>query len=104
VDVHGYTVILVDDGLATGSTMRAAIEALRQRQPGRIVVAAPVATASVCQELSREVDDIVCIIVPEELFYGIGFWYEDFAQITDEEVRNLLAQSRQERPSITHKP
>src|SRR6185312_3115627 len=69
VDVHGRTVILVDDGLATGSTMRAAIEALRRKQPARMIVAVPVATVSVCEELRKEVDEIVCITVPEELFY-----------------------------------
>ena len=103
VDVHGYTVILIDDGLATGSTMRAAIQALRQKQPARIVVASPVATASVCEELSKQVDEIACITVPEELFYGIGFWYEDFSQITDGEVRDLLARSKQEIPPATPK-
>jgi len=104
VDVHGRTVILVDDGLATGSTMRAAIEALRRKQPARMIVAVPVATVSVCEELRKEVDEIVCITVPEELFYGIAFWYEDFSQTTDEEVYHLLAQSEQERPSITRGP
>jgi putative phosphoribosyl transferase len=88
-DVRGKTVILVDDGLATGSTMRAAAAALRQQQPARIVVAVPVAAAQTCDEFREEVDDIVCAVTPEP-FHGVGLWYEDFSQTTDDEVCALL--------------
>ncbi len=88
-DVQGRTVILVDDGLATGSTMRAAAVALRQQQPARIVVAVPVASSQTCDEFRAEVDDIVCAVTPEP-FRGVGQWYEDFSQTTDEEVHDLL--------------
>jgi predicted phosphoribosyltransferase len=91
--VEGKTVILVDDGLATGSTMRAAVAALRQQGPARIVVAVPVAAPSTCQELRREVDEIVCFATPEP-FMAVGRFYDDFAQTTDEEVRELLAAAR----------
>jgi putative phosphoribosyl transferase len=91
-DVRGRTVILVDDGLATGATMRAAAAALRQQQPDRIVIAVPVAAPSTCEELRSEVDEIVCAATPEP-FYAVGFWYHDFSPTTDEEVRDLLRQS-----------
>jgi predicted phosphoribosyltransferase len=96
-------VILIDDGLATGSTMRAAIAALRLQQPARIVVAVPVSAPSTCEELGREVDEIVCAETPEP-FYGVGLWYEDFSQTTDEEVHDLLAQAEQEKPVTARKP
>src|SRR6202030_4316510 len=89
-DVRGRTVILVDDGLATGATMRAAIMALRQLQPARIVVAIPTASPETCEELKAEDDEVVCAITPEP-FLAVGHWYEDFSQTTDEEVRDLLA-------------
>jgi erythromycin esterase-like protein/predicted phosphoribosyltransferase len=89
-DVRGRTVILVDDGLATGATMRAAIEALRQLKPARIVVAVPTASRETCQEMKAMVDDVICAITPEP-FHTVGLWYQDFTQTTDEEVRNLLA-------------
>jgi predicted phosphoribosyltransferase/erythromycin esterase-like protein len=89
-DVRGRTVILVDDGLATGATMRAAIMALRQLQPARIIVAIPTASPETCEELKAEVDEVVCAITPEP-FLAVGHWYEDFSQTTDEEVRDLLA-------------
>jgi predicted phosphoribosyltransferase len=89
VPVEGRTVILVDDGLATGSTMRAAVAALRRRDPDRIVVAVPVAAPETCEDLKREVDDIVCAMTPTP-FYGVGEWYEEFDQTRDEEVRDLL--------------
>jgi predicted phosphoribosyltransferase len=89
-DVRGWTVILVDDGLATGATMRAAVVALRQLQPARIVIAIPTASPETCEELKAEVDDIVCAITPEP-FLAVGHWYEDFSQTTDREVRDLLA-------------
>src|SRR4051812_25180332 len=89
-DVRGRTVILVDDGLATGATMRAAIMALRQLQPARIVVAVPTASPETCEELKAKADDVVCAITPEP-FLAVGHWYEDFSQTTDEEVHELLA-------------
>jgi predicted phosphoribosyltransferase len=93
LDVHGRTVILVDDGLATGSTMRAAVAALRRLGPSRIVVAVPVAAAETCAELATEVDDMVCVQTPEP-FRAVGLWYQDFSQTTDEEVRALLQQTQ----------
>jgi len=92
LDVRGRTVILVDDGLATGATMHAAIQALRQQQPARIVVAVPTASPETCDELKRVVDEVVCATTPDP-FYAVGLWYEDFSQTTDEEVRELLARS-----------
>jgi predicted phosphoribosyltransferase len=89
-DVRGRTVILVDDGLATGSTMRAAVAALRQAGPAEIVVAVPVASESTCEELRQEVEDIICVHTPEP-FHAVGLWYDDFSQTSDEEVRSLLA-------------
>jgi putative phosphoribosyl transferase len=88
-DVVGRTVILVDDGLATGSTMRAAATALRRQSPARIVIAVPVAAPQTCDEFRAEVDDIVCAVTPEP-FQAVGLWYQDFSQTTDEEVRDLL--------------
>jgi putative phosphoribosyl transferase len=91
--VHGHTVILVDDGLATGSTMRAAVTALRKQQPARVVVAVPVASPEAYEEIGSEVDEIVCAATPRS-FLGVGRWYEDFSQTSDEEVHELLAQAR----------
>ena len=91
-DVRGRTVILVDDGLATGATMQAAVKALRQQHPARIVVAVPTAAAETCDQLRAEADDVICAITPEP-FRAVGFWYQDFSQTTDEEVRELLARS-----------
>lgn len=90
-DVQHRTVILVDDGIATGSTLRAAIATLRQQEPDRIVVAAPVAPPVICDRLQAEVDEVVCLMMPEALS-AISCWYEDFSQTTDAEVCNLLAQ------------
>jgi len=92
--VRGKTVILVDDGLATGSTMRAAVIALKQMKPDKIVVAVPVASDESCREFRQAVDATICVITPEP-FYGVGLWYEDFSQTTDEEVRELLKKSEQ---------
>ena len=89
-DVAGRTVILVDDGLATGATMQAAVQALRQQQPGRIVAAVPTASPDTCQVLKAEADDVICAITPEP-FFAVGHWYDDFTQTTDDEVRELLA-------------
>jgi len=94
-DVKGQTVILVDDGLATGSTMRAAAAALRQQKPARIVVAVPVSAVQTCDEYRMGVDEIVCAVTPEP-FHAVGMWYEDFSQTTDEEVRELLARAADE--------
>ncbi len=88
-DVRGKIVILVDDGLATGSTMRAAVAALRQQGPARIMVAVPVGAPETCSELKAEADDVVCVAMPEP-FYAVGLWYEDFSQTSDAEVRHLL--------------
>jgi erythromycin esterase-like protein/predicted phosphoribosyltransferase len=93
-DVRGRTVILVDDGLATGATMHAAVKALRQQQPARIVVAVPTAAPETCEELRSEVDEVICAITPEP-FDAVGRWYEDFSQTTDEEVRQLLGRRQQ---------
>jgi putative phosphoribosyl transferase len=90
IDVRGKTVVIVDDGLATGSTMRAAVQALRKMAPSAIVVAVPVAASSTCEEFRREVEDIVCLRTPEP-FQAVGLWYENFDQTTDEEVHDLLA-------------
>jgi putative phosphoribosyl transferase len=89
---RGRVVILVDDGLATGSTMRAAALALRQQQPASIVVAVPVAAKQTSEELRAVADEVVCAVTPDP-FYAVGLWYEDFAQTTDEEVRELLARA-----------
>ncbi|HZA28009.1 MAG TPA: phosphoribosyltransferase [Gammaproteobacteria bacterium] len=98
--VRDQTVILVDDGLATGATMRAAVVALRQQQPRRIVVAVPVAAPETCDEFRAEVDDIVCAITPP-LFYAVGLWYQDFSQTSDEEVRALLEHAAQSTTAST---
>jgi putative phosphoribosyl transferase len=87
--VENRTIILVDDGLATGSTMRAAVLALKRQHPASIVVAVPVAAASTCEDLKHDVDEIVCLLTPEN-FFAVGQWYEDFSQITDEEVQEFL--------------
>jgi len=94
-DVRGRTVILVDDGLATGSTMRAAAAALRQYRPARIVSAVPVAAPSTCSDLRKEVDDIVCLHTPEP-FQAVGLWYDDFSQTSDDEIHELLARANEE--------
>lgn len=91
-DLRGRTVILVDDGLATGSTMRAAVMALRKKDVGKIVVAVPVGSPEVCREFEVEVDETICAISPER-FHAVGQCYEDFSQTSDEEVRRLLAAS-----------
>jgi putative phosphoribosyl transferase len=91
-DVSGQTVILVDDGLATGSTMLVAIRALQLQRPARIVVAVPTAAPSVCSQIGREVDEIICAIMPEP-FHAVGLWYDDFSETTDDDVRMLLHQA-----------
>jgi putative phosphoribosyl transferase len=88
-DVHARTVILIDDGIATGATMRAAIAAVRRLQPGEVVVAVPVASRLTCDLLGREADRVVCVLTPPDL-NSVGEWYQDFSQTTDEEVCTLL--------------
>ena len=92
-DVRGRTVILVDDGLATGASMRAAVEAVRGLAPERVVVAVPAAARPTCEELAPEVDEIVCLLTPEP-FFAVGMWYADFSETTDDDVRTLLQDSR----------
>ena len=94
------TVILVDDGLATGSTMRAAVAAVRKQNPAAIVVAVPVAAIQTCEELRREVDRVVCLRTPEA-FSAVGAWYDDFSQTSDEEVRKLLSAASARVPTPT---
>ncbi len=91
-DVHESIVILVDDGLATGATMRAAVKAVRQQQPARIVVAVPISSPETCQDLKAEVDEIICALTPCP-FHSVGYWYDNFLQTTDEEVQDLLKQA-----------
>jgi predicted phosphoribosyltransferase len=93
-DLKGRTVIVVDDGLATGSTMRAAVKALRLMEPRRIVVAAPVAAAETCRSLAKEADEMVCVNTPEA-FHAVSLWYQEFSQTTDDEVRALLKSAGQ---------
>jgi erythromycin esterase-like protein/predicted phosphoribosyltransferase len=100
-DLAGRTVILVDDGLATGSTMWVAVHAVRQEDPARVVVAVPVADPDVCEALRSVADEVVCLSTPKP-FQAVGLWYEDFSQITDEEVRDLLARAR--RPPVAAGP
>jgi putative phosphoribosyl transferase len=95
IDVQGKTVILVDDGLATGATMRAAVSATRKMNPERIVVAVPVAAMSTYSEFLESADEFVCLMTPEP-FYGVGLWYVDFSQTSDEEVRSLLKRALKE--------
>ena len=89
VAVAGRTVVLIDDGLATGSTMKAAVQAVRTQDPARIVVAVPVGAPDTCRELQSLADEVVCVRMPE-YFRAVGLWYRDFAQTTDDEVRQLL--------------
>ena len=94
-EVRERTILLIDDGLATGASMRAAIAGLRAQDPARIVVAVPTAAPEACEAFQAEVDEIVCAITPEP-FYGVGRWYEDFSQVTDEEVRMLLEEANRQ--------
>jgi putative phosphoribosyl transferase len=94
IDVRGKTILLVDDGLATGASMRAAIASLRPLAPARIVVGVPVSDSGVCQRLAGQADEVVCLYHPPHLD-AVGQWYEDFSQTTDQEVRKLLARAVQ---------
>lgn len=87
-------VILVDDGLATGATMLAAVQAVRQEEPARVIIAVPVAAPDTCEKLAAEADEVICLNTPSP-FYAVGIWYEDFSQTSDDEVRNLLRQAGQ---------
>lgn len=98
-EIRGRIVILIDDGLATGATMRAAVKALRERGAAKIVVAVPVGPPETCREFEDEADEVVCASAPE-FFQAVGQYYEDFSQTSDEEVRDLLAKAAQDR----HRP
>lgn len=100
-ELRGRTVVLVDDGIATGATVRAAISVLRAQKPLRIILATPVAQASVAEELAREVDEFACVITPGDL-YAIGAWYDNFQQLTDDQVRAILARAWAESPAERH--
>src|SRR5437899_11946312 len=95
-ELRDRIVILVDDGLATGATMRAAVKALRQQGAAKIVVAVPVAPPDTCQELAQQADETICLSMPE-FFQAVGQYYEDFSQTSDEDVRELLARGAQQR-------
>ena len=97
-ELRGRIVILVDDGLATGATMRAAVKALRQGGAAKIVVAVPVGPPDTCRELEQQADETICLSTPA-LFQAVGQYYEDFSQTTDEDVRELLSSAAQERPA-----
>ena len=97
LELEGKTVIVVDDGIATGSTMLAAVSALRQLNAARIIVAAPVVAASTYSEMQRAADQVAAVMLPEN-FYAVGLWYKDFSQTTDDEVRELLAQAARRQP------
>jgi putative phosphoribosyl transferase len=96
--VKGRIVILVDDGLATGATMRAAARALRSQEPARLVIAVPVAAPEACADLRNDADEVICAVTPQP-FLAVGYWYEDFSQITDDEVRELLARAARDHAS-----
>lgn len=100
-DLENRTVILVDDGLATGATMRAAVMALREQHPAQIVVAVPIAALETCDQLKETVDDILCAMTPQP-FQSVGVWYENFSQTTDQEVRRLLNQAALREPSPSY--
>jgi putative phosphoribosyl transferase len=100
-ELRGHTVVLVDDGLATGATMRAAVAALRQRAVAKIVVAVPVGAPETCRELQELVDETVCGIAPE-FFQAVGQFYQDFAQTSDDEVRELLSRAAERSQPANH--
>jgi predicted phosphoribosyltransferase len=100
LDLRGRTVILVDDGLATGTTMRAAAAGVRRRDAAEVIVAVPVAAPDTCQELGQVADEVRCLVTPEP-FHAVGIWYRDFSETTDDEVRELLARARAEPPAAT---
>jgi predicted phosphoribosyltransferase len=87
--IAGRTVIVVDDGLATGATMKVAVRALKRKEPSKLVIAVPLGAASTCSELKNEADELICLMTPEP-FFAVGSWYENFEQTTDQQVRELL--------------
>jgi predicted phosphoribosyltransferase len=97
-DLHGRTVIVVDDGLATGATMHAALLAIRQQEPAHLVMAVPVGAADSCDALQGVADEVVCVAMPEP-FRAVGLWYRQFPQASDDEVRTLLEDARAHAPS-----
>ncbi|HEV8660511.1 MAG TPA: phosphoribosyltransferase [Thermoanaerobaculia bacterium] len=101
LDVKGKKVIVIDDGLATGSTMRAAAAALRQEGASKVIVAVPVAARETCDDFREEVDEIICAMTPEP-FRAVGLWYENFDQTTDDEVRDLLQRAEARTPNTQH--
>jgi putative phosphoribosyl transferase len=100
LDVAGKIAILVDDGLATGASMAAAIDAIRTRSPARVVGAVPVAPPETCQALRERADEMICLVTPDHM-YAVGLWYQDFTQTTDAEVRGLLDAAARELPART---
>jgi putative phosphoribosyl transferase len=101
VSFRGRTVIVVDDGLATGSTMRAAVLAIRQQHPAELVVAVPVGAPDTCRQLRDEADEVICAAMPQP-FHAVGLWYESFPQASDDEVRELLEEARREHAMAAH--
>jgi putative phosphoribosyl transferase len=101
VSIGGRTVIVVDDGLATGSTMLAAVEAIRQQHPARLVVAVPVGAEETCEQLRTKADEVVCAATPYP-FRAVGLWYRDFPQTSDDEVQLLLEEARREHALLAH--
>jgi putative phosphoribosyl transferase len=101
VSIRGRTVIVVDDGLATGSTMRAAVTAIRQQHPAHLVVAVPVGAQETCRQLRSEADEVVCAATPSP-FRAVGLWYENFPQASDDEVHELLDEARREQAQFAH--
>ena len=102
-DIRGRTVILVDDGIATGATMHAAVAAIKQRKPSGIIIAVPTAAPSTCDEFALEVDELVCIIRPEP-FISVSYWYKQFSQTSDAEVRRLLERANHVTLTIPSRP
>jgi putative phosphoribosyl transferase len=102
-DLRNRTVILIDDGLATGSTMRAAMAAVRRQHPARVVVAVPVAARSTYEEFRSEADEVICVSTPEP-FYAVGLWYESFSQTTDAEIQELLSRAALEQGASAPRP
>lgn len=101
LDLRDRTIILVDDGLATGASMRAAVQAVNKQHPAHVVVAVPLAAPIVCESLRAEVDEVICPHTPDPL-HGIGWWYRDFAQVSDQEVHALLEQAAQALTAAGH--
>jgi putative phosphoribosyl transferase len=101
LEVRDHTVIVVDDGLATGATMRAAVAALKQRGPARIVVAVPTAATDSAELVRGEADEVVCLATPEP-YFAVGIWYENFSQTSDQEVGALLQRAREMQPTKAH--